>query len=116
MTKKELKKGQMVEVIEERADITPFLQGLEDKGDLIECVFIGMREIDFKGTQGVKKVPVVLVDDTEYLLPTNYQLIQKLTKVADLKQGEKCNISVEITGFTKLEGGKKVKNFKVMHD
>lgn len=95
---------------------TQFLQGLDGKGDIVEGIFKGHEMIDFKNDKGTMKVFKMEIDKVVYFIPSNYELTKKLNKLEEIKKGKECFISIECTGFTKLEGGKRLKNFKILSE
>ncbi|MFN7676753.1 hypothetical protein [Flavobacterium sp.] len=88
---------------------------LTDEGDAIEGILCSVQDIDFKSKnqdgspKGKEKTFQIEVEGVKKHLPRNYELIKKLELVAIGTE-----IRIEVGGFTKLEGGKKVKNFKVL--
>jgi predicted nucleotidyltransferase len=88
---------------------------LSDEGDAIEGVLCSVQDIDFKSKnqdgspKGKEKTFQIEVEGVKKHLPRNYELIKKLELVAIGTE-----IRIEVGGFTKLEGSKKVKNFKVL--
>ena len=102
------------EITVEQTERTSFLQGLDGKGDIVEGIFKGHEMIDFKNDKGEVKIFKMEIDGTMFFIPSNYELTQKLNKLEEIKKGKECFISIECTGFTKLNGGKKVKNFKIL--
>ena len=101
------------EVTIEQGNNKKFVKGFEDKGDILQGIFKGHEIIDFKNDKGEQKIFVLEIDGEAFLLPSNYELTKKLEKVEEIN-GVGCIIQIEIIGFTKIEGGRKVKNFKVL--
>ena len=106
----------LTEVTVEENEKTQFLQGLDGKGDVVEGIYKGFEMIDFKSGKGLVKVFKIEIDKTVYFVPSNYELTKKLTKLDEIKEGKECFMSIECTGFTKLNDGKRLKNFKILAD
>lgn len=92
-----------------------FVNLSDNVGDAVEGVLVSVQDIDFKGKnqdgtpKGKEKTFQIEMDGKQYHLPRNYELIKKLELV---QLGSE--IRIEVAGFTKLDGGKRIKNFKVL--
>lgn len=123
-TKKMAKQGENAtakkynnEVTVEQGNIKSFHQCLEDKGDTLECTLTGSEMVDFKkANEPARRIFTAKIEGEgeEKLLPSNYELSQKLAKLVDVDNFKPIDIFIEVTGYTKLDGGKKVKNFRVL--
>jgi hypothetical protein len=88
---------------------------LTDEGDQIEGVLCSVSEIDFKSKnadgsfKGKEKTFQIEIDGVKKHLPRNYELIKKLELI---ELG--TEIQITVGKMTKLEGGRSVKNFKVI--
>ena len=96
----------------------PFIK-LENEGDTVEGHFMGFDSVNFRRTpdKGIESVYKLEVEGEVHYLPSNAQLNAKMSKLnKTLEESKSDSIEVQIcfTGWAKLDGGKRAKQFRVL--
>jgi len=96
----------------------PFIK-LENEGDTVEGHFMGFDSVNFRRTpdKGIESVYKLEVEGEVHYLPSNAQLNAKMSKLnKTLEESKSDSIEVQIcfTGWAKLDGGNRTKQFRVL--
>jgi len=89
----------------------------ETEGEIVEGEFLGSVQIDFKAGKGAETIYKINIDGTPHYLPSNVQLNNKMAKLEKImkdSQADSVEVQITFTGFEKLDGGKKAKQFQVL--
>ncbi len=101
-------------VADEQGEKLPFFK--IEEGETIEGIFLGFDDINFKKTpdKGFERVYKIDVNNQIGYLPSNYQLSQKMAKIAELKHDNLLEIQITNEGKIKLDTGFFMTQFKVL--
>ena len=96
----------------------PFIK-LDNEGDTVEGHFMGFDSVNFRRTpdKGIESVYKLEVEGEVHYLPSNAQLNAKMSKLnKTLEESKSDSIEVQIcfTGWAKLDGGNRTKQFRVL--